>query len=193
MSEEVGVALQKTLEETMMNSEKFDGEQRGGFLSASLHLFKCVGSELFRKLSDVPWGTVISTGLSIFEKMLLSGRSWWSCLKSHRWDEASSVHEKRFVEELFTLKLAVKVLESAVGSDMAFLQLRSLETLTGRQTFYVSYCSRSCYRVDGENSRNLAMHEEVLETIAKNFELTWLSNAIDGTEDDQLWVHPSKI
>ncbi|XP_037515124.1 endothelin-converting enzyme 1-like [Rhipicephalus sanguineus] len=101
---------------------------------------------------------IVGHGRGIDEN--LSKRFWWSSLKSCRWDESSSPHEKRFIEELFALKLAVKALESAVGSDKAFLQLRSLETLTGRQTFYVSYCSRFCYRVDGENWCNLAMHEE---------------------------------
>ncbi|KAH6934232.1 hypothetical protein HPB50_021952 [Hyalomma asiaticum] len=90
----------------------------------------------------------------------LSKRFWWSSLKSCRWDEASSVQDQRFIEELFALKLAVKALEGMVGSGKAFLQLRSLETLSGRQTFYVSYCSRFCYRVDGENWCNLAMHED---------------------------------
>ncbi|KAL1476988.1 hypothetical protein MTO96_017857 [Rhipicephalus appendiculatus] len=101
---------------------------------------------------------IVGHGRGIDEN--LSKRFWWSSLKSCRWDEASSVHEKRFIEELFALKLAVKALESAVGSDKKFLQLQSLETLTGRQTFYVSYCSRFCHRVDGEYWCNLAMHED---------------------------------
>ncbi|KAL3246433.1 hypothetical protein MRX96_057690 [Rhipicephalus microplus] len=101
---------------------------------------------------------IVGHGRGIDEN--LSESFWWSPLKSCRWDESSSVHEKRFIEELFALKLTVKALENGVGSDKAFLQLQSLEMLTGRQTFYVSYCSRFCYRVDGENWCNLAMHED---------------------------------
>ncbi|XP_075542595.1 neprilysin-11-like [Dermacentor variabilis] len=101
---------------------------------------------------------VVGRGRSIDKG--LSRSFWWSSLKSCRWDEASSVHDKRFIKELFALKLAVKALESTAAGDKAFLQLQPLQTLTGRQTFYASFCSRFCHRVDGENWCNLAMHED---------------------------------
>ncbi|KAK8756027.1 hypothetical protein V5799_001272 [Amblyomma americanum] len=101
---------------------------------------------------------IVGRGRNIDEK--LSKRFWWSSLRTCRWDEANTDADERFIRELFALKLTVKALQSTSGDDKAFLPLRSLEELTGRQAFYVSFCSRFCHRVDGENWCNLAMHED---------------------------------
>ncbi|XP_050029470.1 uncharacterized protein [Dermacentor andersoni] len=90
--------------------------------------------------------------------------SWWQPGKPGespcRLDVAGSVAERRWVADLFTLDVALAAMElSSEGNpNKRPLRLKSLESLTASQTFYVSYCSHYCAEPDGRRRCNLAMN-----------------------------------
>ncbi|XP_070379846.1 neprilysin-like [Dermacentor albipictus] len=88
-------------------------------------------------------------------------RFWWSASESCQWDLAKSDEEKAAARRLFALRIATEALQRNVNDSRdAFVQLKSMEQMSGRQTFYASFCSHFCRRPDGEAVCNVAMREE---------------------------------
>ncbi|KAH7944662.1 hypothetical protein HPB52_023071 [Rhipicephalus sanguineus] len=89
-------------------------------------------------------------------------RFWWSASERCQWDQARSAHEKAHVRRRFALRIATEALERNVAGSLqdAFVQLKSMEQMSGRQTFYASFCSHFCGEPDGEDTCNVALEEE---------------------------------
>ncbi|XP_075557281.1 endothelin-converting enzyme 1-like [Dermacentor variabilis] len=96
--------------------------------------------------------------------------SWWQPGKPGespcRLDVAESVAERRWVADLFALDVALAAMElSSEGNpNKRPLRLKSLESLTASQTFYISYCSHYCAELDGRRRCNLAMNASQFST-----------------------------
>ncbi|KAK8757015.1 hypothetical protein V5799_000285 [Amblyomma americanum] len=85
-------------------------------------------------------------------------RFWWSAQDTCLWDHAKSSQEKEAIRWRFALRLATE----AMGNHAVdpFVKLKSLEYMSGKQTFYASFCSHFCDEPDGEVVCNAAMLEE---------------------------------
>ncbi|KAL1480177.1 hypothetical protein MTO96_051257 [Rhipicephalus appendiculatus] len=90
-----------------------------------------------------------------------SKRFWWSASERCQWDQAPSAEEKAHVRRRFALRIATEALQRNVAgsSQDAFVQLKSMEQMSGRQTFYASFCSHFCGAPDGEATCNVALDE----------------------------------